>query len=485
MAPTGPLEERDSQGPAVGDIFKTFLQEPDAPEIAIHFATLLRQVDPPVIAALEPHLAIRSLQLPWKARELWKLLDAKVAGGARKCQAPLRVLIVGAGPVGLRLAIELRAAGHQVVVVDKRERFNRVNRLHLWEWCRRDLVSLGAKIFDPPGRHFCADGDFCHIGISELQSMLFKFALLLGVSFTLGADYLGPCFCEASDGHPAVWCANLHNADGDEVQIPFDVLAGADGANSAVARTPAVAEELGRIKFGLRQNSAIGLVANFVGNVPHGLRQFSWARQFAQEKFARLEQETGVSLENCVYYRSGTQHYLVMTPSPSSLVSQGVFLNPEASELTAPANVHRCRLREIAAAVAMFFGLPPMDFAEAPNDAMIFDFSGSARAQGSCSFLRTPPGTEGGQSAMVALVGDALLEPFWPEGLGILRGFHSALDTAAAIGAWGGTDEEAALRVAAMTFAVLKSLCAQSAWRLLQPDTAKYDVDPQTRYKGF
>jgi hypothetical protein len=31
---------------------------------------------------------------------------------------------------------------------------------------------------------------------------------------------------------------------------------------------------------------------------------------------------------------------------------------------------------------------------------------------------------------LLLLAGDALMAPFWPEGLGINRGFHSALDTA-------------------------------------------------------
>mmetsp|Transcript_6853 Transcript_6853/g.17509 ORF Transcript_6853/g.17509 Transcript_6853/m.17509 type:complete len:315 (-) Transcript_6853:96-1040(-) len=314
--------------------------------------------------------------------------------------------------------------------------------------------------------------------------MLFKFALLLGVQFILGADYLGPCFRDADATAAATWCTCLQTADGSEAQVPFDVLVGADGANSAVARTPAVAEDLKRIKLGLGANSAIGLVANFVGSVPPGLRQFSWSRQFAQERFTQLEQEQGISLQNCVYYRSGTQHYLVMTPSAASLASQGAFVDPNAQELTATSNVDRSCVRSIAGSVAAFFGLPPMGFAEAPHDAMLFDFSGTTRARGSCSFLRPPvPGEQ--PCAMVALVGDALLEPFWPEGLGILRGFHSALDTAAAIGAWGGTDEEAALRISAMTFAMLKSLCAQTAHGILRPELAKYDVNPQTRYKGL
>ena len=38
---------------------------------------------------------------------------------------------------------------------------------------------------------------------------------------------------------------------------------------------------------------------------------------------------------------------------------------------------------------------------------------------------------------LVLSVGDALQEPFWPEGLGINRGMHNALDACWAANKWG------------------------------------------------
>eukprot|EP00439_Symbiodinium_sp_Y106_P007996 s3039_g1.t1 len=54
---------------------------------------------------------------------------------------------------------------------------------------RLDLIQWGAKVFSPPGGTFGADKDYCHIGISELQYLLLKCCLLLGVSVELGVEF--------------------------------------------------------------------------------------------------------------------------------------------------------------------------------------------------------------------------------------------------------------------------------------------------------
>lgn len=56
-------------------------------------------------------------------------------------------LVLGAGPCGLRTAIELSLLGSQVVLVEKRESFSRNNVLHLWPFSICDLRGLGAKTF--------------------------------------------------------------------------------------------------------------------------------------------------------------------------------------------------------------------------------------------------------------------------------------------------------------------------------------------------
>lgn len=88
-----------------------------------------------------------------------------------------RVLVIGAGPCGLRTAIEAQLLGAKVVVIEKRDRFSRNNVLHLWPYNIHDLRGLGAKKFC--GK-FCA-GAIDHISIRQLQSILLKVSLLLGV----------------------------------------------------------------------------------------------------------------------------------------------------------------------------------------------------------------------------------------------------------------------------------------------------------------
>lgn len=70
--------------------------------------------------------------------------------------------MVGAGPCGLRVAIELALLGARVVLVEKRDAFSRNNVLHLWPFTIHDLRALGAKKFY--GR-FCT-GTLDHISES-------------------------------------------------------------------------------------------------------------------------------------------------------------------------------------------------------------------------------------------------------------------------------------------------------------------------------
>ncbi len=99
----------------------------------------------------------------WKAKDLFKLFDARAKQkeycNQRAC-IEKRVLVIGAGPVGLRAAIEAAFLGAQVDLVEKRTTFNRNNLLHLWPFLITDLRNLGAKKYY--GR-FCSSS-IDHIG---------------------------------------------------------------------------------------------------------------------------------------------------------------------------------------------------------------------------------------------------------------------------------------------------------------------------------
>merc|ERR1719356_1652370 len=293
----------------------------------------------------------------------------------------------------MRVALELSLLHADVTVVEKRavtEAFSRINRVHLWEWCKQDLLAWGAKVFDPPGAKFGGDNDFCHIGIGELQLLLLKSALLLGVKICFGAE------ADLVDAGALV-CR-------DGSKFICDSLLLADGANSPLSR-----------KLGLRsvtlglcgKGSAIGVVANFVNardTAQTALRQFSWARQFNTPPFADVEDKTGLNLENIVYYKGPASHYVVMTPTKKSLLATGVLRNGQSPQggLLDGSNVNIQRLSSMVKRVATYFGLPT-DLCESQG-AMIFDFSGVKRLENAATMV-------GGSSGIFCCaVGDALPE---------------------------------------------------------------------------
>jgi len=84
------------------------------------------------------------------------------------CDLPLhfnvliQVLVIGAGPCGLRTAIEVALLGGRVVILEKRDSFSRNNVLHLWPYLITDLKNLGAKKFF---------GKFCAGAIDHISKL--------------------------------------------------------------------------------------------------------------------------------------------------------------------------------------------------------------------------------------------------------------------------------------------------------------------------
>merc|ERR1712216_425621 len=125
----------------------------------------------------------------------------------------------------------------------------------------------------------------------------------------------------------------------------------------------------------------------------------------------------------------------------------------------------------------------------ADKGPMLFDFSKLRRASEGLFFIDAPGATEESSddnALAVGLVGDALLEPFWPEGLGIVRGLYSALDVSSAIVRWsGGDSREATRQHFSAAYGQLKTLSAATRASVLRPNEASYGLDPSTRYRSL
>ncbi|MEQ2206699.1 hypothetical protein XENOCAPTIV_001840, partial [Xenoophorus captivus] len=87
----------------------------------------------------------------------------------------IQCLIIGAGPCGLRTAIELAFLGARVVLLEKRDAFSRNNVLHLWPLTIHDLRGLGAKKFY---------GKFCAGAIDHIRFRRKEFRGKLAIAIT-------------------------------------------------------------------------------------------------------------------------------------------------------------------------------------------------------------------------------------------------------------------------------------------------------------
>lgn len=191
----------------------------------------------------------------WKAKALWAKLDKRACQKeykkGRAC-ANTKCLIIGAGPCGLRTAIELAFLGARVVLLEKRDAFSRNNVLHLWPFTIQDLRGLGAKKFY--GK-FCA-GAIDHISIRQLQLMLLKMALLLGIEIHVNVEFKGliepP---EDQENEKIGWRAEVHPKTHPVSELEFDVIIGADGRRNTLP---------GFRRKEFRGKLAIAITANFI-----------------------------------------------------------------------------------------------------------------------------------------------------------------------------------------------------------------------------
>jgi NADPH-dependent 2,4-dienoyl-CoA reductase/sulfur reductase-like enzyme len=143
------------------ELFDDFIRAGDLPETINIFKQLCSSLDINPKNYKTLYQSLKNGLTSWKARSLWTKLDKRAEHTDYKGKpcAKNKVLVVGAGPCGLRVAIEAALLGSHVVVLEKRDRFSRNNVLHLWPYLITDLKNLGAKKFFG---QFCA-GSLDHI----------------------------------------------------------------------------------------------------------------------------------------------------------------------------------------------------------------------------------------------------------------------------------------------------------------------------------
>ncbi|XP_021177416.2 F-actin-monooxygenase MICAL2 isoform X3 [Fundulus heteroclitus] len=472
----GKMEEESGN---VGKLFENFIQASTCKGALQAFNALCRRLD------LDPadhdtfYSSLKAKVTSWKAKALWSKLDKRMSNKEyKKGQACLgtKCLIIGGGPCGLRTAIELALMGAKVVVIEKRDSFSRHNVLHLWPYTIHDLRGLGAKKFY--GK-FCA-GAIDHISIQQLQLILLKVALVVAVEFHINVEFMELLEPPEDQQNQAIgWRAAIRPADHPVANFEFHVVVGADGRRNTL-------EGFKRKEF--RGKLAIAITANFINRnttAEAKVEEISGvAFIFNQKFFLDLKEETGIDLENIVYYRDNT-HYFVMTAKKQSLLDKKVVINDymDTQMLLSSENVNQEALLSYAREAADFgtkYQLPTLDYAMnhlGQPDVAMFDFT-SMHASENAALVRE----RFGHQLLVALVGDSLLEPFWPMGTGCARGFLAAFDTAWMVKSW--AEGRPVLEVLAERESIYR-LLPQTTPENIAKNFDQYTIDPSTRYPNL
>ncbi|XP_077424095.1 F-actin-monooxygenase mical2b-like isoform X6 [Vanacampus margaritifer] len=472
-------ETEDERTAKAIQLFENFVQMATCKGTLQAFSILCRQLELDPLDYTNFYSSLKEAVNSWKVKALWTKLDKraqqKVYSQNKACQGT-RCLIIGGGPCGLRTAIELALLGCKVVVIEKRDTFSRNNVLHLWPFTIEDLRGLGAKKFY--GK-FCA-GSIDHISIRQLQLMLLKICLILGVEVHVNVEFIKLVEPpkEQTDDSPS-WRADIEPSSHSISDFDFDVVIGADGRKNTL-------DGFSRKEF--RGKLAIAITANFVNRnttAEAKVEEISGvAFIFNQKFFLELKDETGIDLENIVYYRDHT-HYFVMTAKKQSLLDKGVIINDyvETEHLLSTENVNQEALLSYAREAADFgtnYQLPSLDYAinhYGQPDVAMFDFT-SMYASENAALIRE----KHGHQLLVALVGDSLLEPFWPMGTGCARGFLAAFDTVWMVKAF--AQGKNPLEILAERESIYR-LLPQTTTENISKNFDQYTIDPATRYPNL
>lgn len=506
-------------------LYKEFLTAQTAPDVLATFYKLQNVIKlaSRTTEICHPYFLFREKVLNlcanyFRGKRILEKLDKKVELTCSPTEEDQLVTVVGAGPIGLRCAIELALQqGNQVTVVEQRtpkEVAARPNVLKLWKWAFADLQSLGVetKFMNGKGNK--------HIRTDTLQIELIRIALILGVKFLFGSTFLelkpNEAVTEPGEGKwkvlvdssIAIKYALAEDPDAEERRANLETLGlhlkGGDQLNTSsvlkfqdlscdtVVGAGGVRDPVRKLynfnTVTTRMADAVGIVMFFENRQTKkekAMNEVLWARQYNNPPLKDiLEEAGGVGMENLVYFQTPKLHYVVFTPSRSSLVDLGV-LNPKTNSVAVK---NHAALEKFARNVANVLGVPEECQPHGSNAVKVFDFSMRSHVLNPCKILKHKDSITGKSiSAFLHLAGDALLEPFWPEGLGINRGFMSAFDVAWAIRQSRKQDDKMVLDEREATYKAQRMITGNEragGFEILRRNSVNFSVDPTTRYSA-
>ena len=184
-------------------------------------------------------------------------------------------------------------------------------------------------------------------------------------------------------------------------------------------------------------------------------------------------EELGIFPEHLEFLPSLNTTFVSSVVKKQHLVDLGVFKQGDLSrkDTFAASNIDQDKLNHLGMRLAQVFGLEA-EFADM-HPSKCFDFS----SRGECKEVYR---VLGDHKAVVFPVGDALANPFWPQGLGLNQGMHIGLDAVHSIHmASQHQDWTCALQERYMSWKVGK-------WRTFGPgnlaEAQLWTSDPVTRY---
>lgn len=352
---------------AAREAFEAFFSADEVDQVASSFGKMLELAELDYQSSgKEIFLRLREVfegAVSFRLKKIFSILaDAmkKKESVAKQENVDMKVFISGAGPCGLRTAVECALLGFKVTIVEKRAVFSRANILMLWSHTKDDLVSLGSKFFY---KEMLTHGHPLHLGTREIQLCLLKSALLLGVEVNYETSLEGFLY----DTKQQIWTAQVVQNNKPKAKeesglktnkalefkpsklgdyqttykcnmvdnptldknfiskavpgaklIPFNACVIAEGEWSQSCRSLGFRKTIDRFK------QALGVVINMEydrkNKVESKLASFSMGSLTARGQLLKDLASQGIDCEN-VEYLKGRTHYIAATVTKDTLLS--------------------------------------------------------------------------------------------------------------------------------------------------------------------